>query len=134
MLFLSWCLYPVKASAIVNELYITAGENRLYATQGRVSANDLATRARTLFAADAELSSEYNHQLAHGKWDHMMDQTHIGYTYWNQPPLNAMPAVRQVQPASGAKMGIAVEGLRHCFRSRAWLRWRSAVSADLRRL
>jgi len=40
----------------------------------------------------------------------MMDQTHIGYTYWNQPPLNTMPAVSEVQPASGAKMGIAVEG------------------------
>jgi hypothetical protein len=108
--FFELVLYPVKASAIVNELYITAGENRLYATQGRVSANDLATRARTLFAADAALSSEYNHRLAHGKWDHMMDQTHIGYTYWNQPPLNAMPAVSEVQPASGARMGIAVEG------------------------
>ncbi|MGH8302806.1 MAG: glycosyl hydrolase 115 family protein, partial [Steroidobacteraceae bacterium] len=35
-------LYPVKASAIVNELYITAGENALYATQGRVSTNALA--------------------------------------------------------------------------------------------
>ena len=103
-------LYPVKASAIVNELYIAAGENQLYATQGRISANDLATRARALFAADAALSAEYNHQLAHGKWDHMMDQTHIGYTYWNQPPVNAMPAVSEVQPASGAKMGIAVEG------------------------
>jgi len=108
--FFELVLYPVKASAIVNELYITAGENRLYVTQGRVSANNLATRARSLFAADAALSSEYNHQLAHGKWDHIMDQTHIGYTYWNQPPLNAMPAVSEVQPASGAKMGIAVEG------------------------
>ncbi len=108
--FFELVLYPVKASAIVNRLYITAGENRLYATQGRVSANDLATRARTLFAADAALSSEYNHQLAHGKWNHMMDQTHIGYTFWNQPPLNAMPAVSEVQPTSGAKMGVAVEG------------------------
>ena len=108
--FFELVLYPIEASAIVNELYITAGENRLYATQGRVSTNGLATRARTLFADDAALSSEYNHQLAHGKWDHMMDQTHIGYTFWNQPPLNAMPAVRQVQPASGARMGIAVEG------------------------
>ncbi len=108
--FFELVLYPVKASAIVNELYITAAENQLYATQGRVSANDLATRARALFAADAALSEEYNHQLAHGKWDHMMDQTHIGYTYWNQPPVNAMPAVSEVQPASGAKMGIAVEG------------------------
>lgn len=108
--FFELVLYPVKASAIVNELYITAGENRLYATQGRVSANDLATRAHALFAEDAALSSEYNHQLAHGKWDHMMDQTHIGYTFRNQPPLNAMPAVSQVQPASGARMGVAVEG------------------------
>jgi hypothetical protein len=108
--FFELVLYPVKASAIVNELYITAGENHLYATQGRVSANDLATRARSLFAADAALSSEYNHQLAHGKWDHMMDQTHIGYTYWNQPPLNAMPAVTEVQPVSGPRMGVAVEG------------------------
>ncbi|MES2219663.1 MAG: glycosyl hydrolase 115 family protein [Acidobacteriota bacterium] len=108
--FFELVLYPIKASAIVNELYITAGENRLSATQGRVSANDLAARARMLFATDAALSSEYNHQLAHGKWNHMMDQTHIGYTYWNQPPLNKMPAVSEVQPASGAKMGISVEG------------------------
>jgi Glycosyl hydrolase family 115/Gylcosyl hydrolase family 115 C-terminal domain len=108
--FFELVLYPVKASAIVNELYITAGENHLYATQGRVSSNDLATRALALFAEDAALSAEYNHQLAHGKWDHMMDQTHIGYTYWNQPPLNAMPAVTEVQPASGAVMGVAVEG------------------------
>jgi hypothetical protein len=40
----------------------------------------------------------------------MMDQTHIGYTFWNEPPLNAMPAVTEVQPASGPTMGVAVEG------------------------
>ncbi len=108
--FLELVLYPVKASAIVNELYITAGKNRLYATQGRVSANDLARRARALFQEDAELSNEYNHQLANGKWNHMMDQMHIGYTYWNQPPLNAMPAVSEVQPAPEPRMGVAVEG------------------------
>ncbi len=108
--FFELVLYPVKASAIVNQLYIAAGENHLYATQGRVSANDLAKRARALFAEDAALSAEYNHQLAHGKWDHMMDQTHIGYTFWNQPPLNAMPAVQEVQPASGPRMGVTVEG------------------------
>jgi hypothetical protein len=107
--FFELVLHPVKASAIVNELYITAGKNRLYAAQGRVSANDLAEQARALFAADAALTDEYNHKLAHGKWDHMMDQTHIGYTFWNEPPLNAMPAVTEVQPAPGAKMAVAVE-------------------------
>jgi hypothetical protein len=103
-------LYPLKASAIVNELYITAGENALYATQGRVSTNDLANRARKLFAEDAALTYQYNHVLAHGKWDHMMDQTHIGYTYWNEPPVNAMPAVTWVQPLEGPRMAVAVEG------------------------
>lgn len=102
--------YPLKASAIVNELYITAGENDLYAIQGRISANDLATKARALFAEDAALTYQYNHVLAHGKWDHMMDQTHIGYTWWNEPPVNAMPAVKWIQPLPGGHMAVATEG------------------------
>jgi len=108
--FFELVLYPVKASAIVNELYITAGMNHLYAVQGRVSTNRLADQARTLFAADAALTDEYNRKLAHGKWNHMMDQTHIGYTFWNEPPVNAMPAVSEVQPASRARMAVAAEG------------------------
>ena len=103
-------LYPLKASAIVNQLYITAGENALYAAQGRVGANDLAAKARSLFAEDGALSYRYNHVLAHGKWNHMMDQTHIGYTYWNEPPVNAMPAVTWVQPLEGAHMAVAPQG------------------------
>ncbi len=103
-------LHPVKASAIVNRLYIAAARNRLYARQGRVSTNDFATQTRQLFKADTELSDAYNHKLAGGKWNHMMDQTHIGYTYWQEPPVNAMPAVTEVQPLSGARMGVAVEG------------------------
>ncbi|MFY9852322.1 MAG: glycosyl hydrolase 115 family protein [Terracidiphilus sp.] len=108
--FFELVLYPTKASAIVNELCITAGKNHLYAAQGRAETNDLAQEARVLFAADAVLSYEYNHTLAHGKWDHMMDQTHIGYTFWNEPPLNAMPAVTEVQPISGSRMAVALEG------------------------
>jgi hypothetical protein len=109
--FFELVLYPTKASAIVNELYITAGKNHLYAAQGRTGANNLAQEARALFAEDAALTDEYNHTLAHGKWDHMMDQTHIGYTFWNEPPLNAMPAVTEVQPFSWPRMGVAVEGM-----------------------
>jgi hypothetical protein len=109
--FFELVLHPVKASAIVNELYITVGKNHLYATQGRASANDLGRDAERLFAADAELTAEYNHKLAHGKWDHMMDQTHLGYTSWNEPPLNALPAITEVQPVSGQAMAVAVEGL-----------------------
>jgi hypothetical protein len=40
----------------------------------------------------------------------MMDQTHLGYTYWQEPPLNVMPAVAEVQPAAEPRMGLDVEG------------------------
>jgi hypothetical protein len=42
----------------------------------------------------------------------MMDQTHIGYTYWQQPPKNSMPKVKEIQIPEPAEMGIAIEGSR----------------------
>lgn len=108
--FFELVLYPVKACEQVNELYITTAKNRLYASQGRASANDYAAQARALFQADADLSAYYNHALAGGKWDHMMDQTHIGYTSWQQPPTNIMPAVEEIKIPTNAEMGIALEG------------------------
>jgi hypothetical protein len=108
--FYELVLYPTEASALVAEIYIAAGKNQMYAVQGRASANDLAVRVRELFQADAALSSEYNHVLARGKWNHMMDQTHLGYTFWNQPPVNVMPAVQEIQIPGKADMGVAVEG------------------------
>jgi hypothetical protein len=110
--FYELVLHPVKACEIVNELYITVGKNRLYAEQGRASANDLAAHARALFKADQDQSDYYNHTLLNGKWNHMMDQTHIGYTYWQQPPKNSMPKVNEIQIPEPAEMGIAIEGSR----------------------
>ena len=59
--------------------------------------NDFVLQVSNLFQADADLSAYYNHTLAGGKWDHMMDQTHIGYTGWQQPSKNIMPAVTQIE-------------------------------------
>jgi hypothetical protein len=108
--FFELVLYPAKASAQVTELYVTAGKNQLYARQGRASTNDLAERVQALFNADTALSDYYNHTLAHGKWDHMMDQAHIGYTFWNQPPTNAMPPVAKIKLAAASSLGVAEEG------------------------
>ena len=103
--FFELVLYPAKASAQVAELYITVGRNQLYASQGRASTNDWAAQARTLFQADADLSNDYNHTLAHGKWNHMMDQTHIGYTSWRDPPTNVMPSVKEIDVPVAASAG-----------------------------
>src|ERR1035441_1450589 len=95
--FLELVQYSVDASATVTEMYIAAGRNSLDARLGHAQANDDAAETRRLLAKDAELSDEYNHNLLNGRWNHMMDQTHIGYTTWQEPPLNAMPAVTEVQ-------------------------------------
>lgn len=108
--FFQLVLHPVKASANLHALYMTVGRNRLYAVQGRASTNEAAQLARDLFHQDEELTREYNERLSNGKWNHLMDQTHIGYTYWNQPVRNAMPAIQEIQVPRRAEMGIAVEG------------------------
>jgi Glycosyl hydrolase family 115/Gylcosyl hydrolase family 115 C-terminal domain len=108
--FFELVLHPAKAYAQVAELYVAAARNKLYAAQGRASANDYAAQTKALFQADIDLSDYYNHKLLNGKWNHMMDQTHIGYTYWQEPPVNTMPAVTEVKLPPAAAMGVAVEG------------------------
>jgi hypothetical protein len=108
--FFELVLYPTKASAQVAQLYIAIGKNQLYVTQNRASANVVAQQATALFQADAALAAEYNHKLDLGKWDHMMDQSHIGYTGWHDPPENAMPKVTEVDVPAGAQMGLTLDG------------------------
>jgi hypothetical protein len=108
--FFELVLHPTKAAAQVTELYVAAAKNKLYAAQGRAATNDMAQKVRDLFQADQQLSDYYNHTLAHGKWPHMMDQTHIGYTSWQQPNKNNMPEVKEIELPQAAVMGVAVEG------------------------
>jgi hypothetical protein len=110
--FYQLLLFPVKASALVNELYVAAGKNDLYYRQGRASTNAMADHVNQLFSQDTSLMSYYNHGFASGKWNHFMDQSHLGYTSWVDPPNNSLKAIKlkQVDIPSGAKMGISIEG------------------------
>lgn len=102
-------VHPIKAPAIVQQMYVAAAKNALYAQQGRASTNVEAKRARDLFAADAGATNEY-HRLNGGKWSHFMDQTHIGYTNWQEPPRNNAPAVQELTALpEGPLMGVAPE-------------------------
>ena len=103
-------LHPVKACATLNELYVTVARNHLYAKQGRVTTNALAAHAQALYEKDARITRYYNDTLANGKWHHLMDQTHIGYTYWQQPEKNAMPKVETLTVPRTAGFGVAIEG------------------------
>jgi hypothetical protein len=103
-------LHPVQACANLNEMYFEAAKNKWYAEQGRAATNATALKVKQLFAKDKEISNYYNTKLVGGKWNHMMDQTHIGYTYWQQPPVDIMPAVKEITLPDAAQMGIYIEG------------------------
>jgi hypothetical protein len=89
------------------------GTNRLYAKQGRAATNALGEKAKKLFLNDSIISDYYNRVMAGGKWNHMMDQTHIGYTYWQQPDKNLMPETRTIELPRVAEMGVCIEGTDH---------------------
>jgi hypothetical protein len=110
--FYQLVLFPTKASALVNELYLAAGKNAVFAKQGRASANDLATETRALFRQDLDLMAYYNGAFADGRWAHFMDQSHLGYTTWRDPPTNTLGAIKLTENVvpDAAALGVAVEG------------------------
>lgn len=107
--FFQLVLHPLKASRIIFELNYSVAINRLFAEQGRASTNNYAEQVKYWFAADKALEQEY-HQLGKGRWSQLMSQPHIGYTTWNNPPVNVMPTVMTNEPIHAADMGVAVEG------------------------
>jgi hypothetical protein len=100
--FYQLVLHPVNAFANLHELYHAVAWNRFYAVKKIKKANEYADKAKQFFLNDSLLSAAY-HGLANGKWNHMMDQTHIGYTYWQQPPANKMPQVTYIPGDSAAE-------------------------------
>ena len=59
------------------------------------SANKYADKVKELYTNDSLITVAY-HQLHNGKWNHMMNQTHIGYTSWQEPRFQRTPVVKYV--------------------------------------
>lgn len=95
-------LHPVEAFANLQNLYTTVAWNHYYAQQNNSLANKYADEAKQLYKNDSIISAAYNH-IHNGKWNHMMDQTHIGYTYWQQPFRQKMPDIKYVSDTATSK-------------------------------
>lgn len=93
--------HPVLALANLYRLYYAVAWNRTLAAKNDPRANVFADLAEAAFARDQAITDQY-HALAGGKWAGMMLQTHIGYTTWQQPEKNLMPAVRRVAGTADA--------------------------------
>lgn len=93
--FFQLVLHPIQAFGNLHEMYAAVAKNHHFAQLNDGIANIHADRAKELYQNDSLLTVKY-HSLGKGKWNHMMSQTHIGYTYWQQPPVNKMPEVKYV--------------------------------------
>ena len=89
-------LYPIQASSNLYDMYYAVAQNKALAQQQNPEANYWADCVKEYFARDSVLTSRY-HAMNDGKWQHMMEQTHIGYTSWNHPEVNIMPIVTYVE-------------------------------------
>ena len=89
-------LYMVQASANLYDMYYAVAKNKALAAEGNPEANYWAEQARKLYDRDSILTWNYNHVMSGGKWNHMMDQTHIGYFMWQQPETNIRPRTAAV--------------------------------------
>lgn len=90
--------FPVAAMANIYNMYYAHAMNIELEKRGSAQANLWADKVEQLFKKDAELTDDYNKRIAGGKWNHMMDEIHIGYTSWNGPRHNICPKVRRVAP------------------------------------
>ncbi len=110
--FFELVLHPVLAGKTVFEIYTKAALGIKYASDHRASTNELAKQVQAAFSADQALKKRY-HSLLGGKWNHFMDQTHLGYNNWQQPAQDSIPQLSHVTSSTGAKgglMGVAVQG------------------------
>ena len=88
--------YPVQACSNLYNMYYAQAKNHALAAKLDPEANQWADKVESCYLRDALLSHYYNKVISNGKWNHMMDQIHIGYTSWNNPQKQIMPKVIRV--------------------------------------
>jgi hypothetical protein len=124
------------------DMYYSVAMNEKLAAEKDLKANYWADRVENCFKRDAELSKDYNLNIAGGKWNHLMDQTHIGYRSWDEPKeKNIIPKVTRIEPDEakqgeyvfGEKSGVVVMEAEHYFESNVNDKTKWTVIPDLGR-
>lgn len=102
-------LFPVQALANLYDMYYSVAMNKKLSAENDIKANFWADQVEQCFQRDLELTSDYNLNVANGKWNHIIDQVHIGYTTWHGPQNNVMPKVIRVTNEKQKKGGYVFE-------------------------
>ena len=108
--FFQIVLHPVLAGKTIFEIYSKAPIGGQYAAEHSQRANGLAQEVRDAFKEDQAITARY-HGLLDGKWNRMLEQTHIGYDNWQEPPVNSLPSLATVgDGGTGKLLGIGIQG------------------------
>lgn len=100
---------PVQACANLYNMYYAQAKNKQLAEQQDPEANYWADQVETCFNRDTLLTDYYHKNISNGKWNHLMEQVHIGYTSWNNPEKQKMPEVTRVKAAEKAPVYVFEE-------------------------
>lgn len=76
-------LFPIQAMGNIYQMYYAQAMNHKLYKNNDPDANLWADKVEEAFKRDSVLCTQYNHDIAGGKWNGMMIQKHIGYTNWN---------------------------------------------------
>lgn len=94
--------YPVKGSALFNQIWLGAQKVNDYASKKNVTANQLRKNVIAYGDTLQKITDEYN-SLLNGKWKYMMSLSNGGGHF-------SIPELATVAPASSPQLGISAEG------------------------
>ncbi len=135
-------LHPVRAMTNLYEMYYAVAVNHKLAREKDMKANYWADYAGDCFARDAAYTKDYNLNISGGKWNHMMDQTHIGYKSWDEPREgNIKPTVYRItseESKTGGyifeeKNGVVAMEAEHFYETKAAIKTKWTIIPDLGR-
>lgn len=135
-------LHPVRAMANLYDMYYAVAMNHKLAREKDIKANYWADHADECFARDATYTKDYNLNISGGKWNHMMDQTHIGYKSWDEPREgNIKPTVYRIiseESKTGGyifeeKNGVVAMEAEHFYETKAATKTKWTIIPDLGR-
>src|SRR5690606_18381573 len=107
-------VFPVVASANINELMVTIEKNKLYKKQGRAVTNDLARNILELSVKDIKIREDYNRVLSSSNLSFYIKKAFLTKKDEQINNYEINKPERLALPYEGL-MGIAVEGTENAF-------------------
>jgi hypothetical protein len=101
--FFQLMYYPVKGSALVNQMTLGAQKNRFFAAQQWAAANLMKTKVLAYADSLQQITNEYNALLG-GKWKGMMSLVHAGARSFE------IPRTDSVKLAEKPALAVSAEG------------------------